>query len=393
VSRTPRILRIITRLNVGGPATHVTVADAGLRSLGWETLLAFGTVEPDEAEIDISQLDLPLVRIPSLVRSVRPAADLRAAAAIARLIRRHRPDVIHTHLSKAGLLGRSVAMLTSGAARVHTFHGTVFGNYFGEGASRAIVRAERFFGGRTQAVIALSPRQRQELLDHRIADEQAIRIVPLGLPLERFAVAQSAEARAAARRRLAIPETAFAIVAVGRIVPIKRLDRMIDAFELVAARLPEAHLYLVGDGGARAALGAHVEQAGLHGRVKFVGWSADTPDWYAAADVVALTSEREGTPLALIEAAASARPVVATDVGGVADIVIDGETGFTVPYDDTTAFADRLARLALDPVLRSKMGAAAPLRAATFSAERLVNDLDLLYRDTLRTRRGGDFAA
>jgi len=393
VSRPPRILRIITRLNVGGPATHVIVADAGLRARGWETLLAFGTVEPDEAEIDVSALDLPLVRIPSLARPVQPAADLRAAAAIARLIRRHRPDIIHTHLSKAGLIGRSVAMLTSRAARVHTFHGTVFGNYFGEGTSRAIVRAERFLGSRTQAVIALSPRQRQELLDHGIANEQAIRVVPLGLPLERFAVAQSAGARAQARRRLAIPETAFAIVAVGRMVRIKRLDRMIDAFVLAAARLPEAHLYLVGGGGERPELEAQVERAGVGGGVTFVGWSAATPDWYAAADIVALTSEREGTPLALIEAAASARPVVATDVGGVADIVTDGETGFTVAANDTTAFADRLARLALDPALRSRMGAAAPLRAATFSAERLVDDLDLLYRETLRTWRRRDFAA
>ena len=393
MSRPPRILRIITRLNVGGPATHVSVADAGLRARGWETLLAFGTVEPDEAEIDVSALDLPLVRIPSLARSVRPVADLRAAAAIARLVRRHRPDIIHTHLSKAGLLGRSVAMLTSSAARVHTFHGTVFGNYFGEGTSHAIVRAERFLGSRTQAVIALSPRQRQELLDHRIAHERAIRVVPLGLPLGRFAVAQSADARAAARRRLAIPEAAFAIVAVGRLVPIKRIDRLIDAFSIVGARVPDAHLYLVGGGAARPGLEAHVALADLGGRVTFVGWSAATPDWYAAADVVALTSEREGTPLALIEAAASARPVVATDVGGVADIVSDGETGFTVAADDVPAFADRLARLALDPALRSRMGAAAPLRAATFSAERLVDDLDLLYRETLRTWRGRDFAA
>ena len=393
MSRPPRILRIITRLNVGGPATHVSVADAGLRARGWETLLAFGTVEPDEAEIDVSALDLPLVRIPSLARSVRPVADLRAAAAIARLVRRHRPDIIHTHLSKAGLLGRSVAMLTSSAARVHTFHGTVFGNYFGEGTSHAIVRAERFLGSRTQAVIALSPRQRQELLDHRIAHERSIRVVPLGLPLGRFAVAQSADARAAARRRLAIPEAAFAIVAVGRLVPIKRIDRLIDAFSIVGARVPDAHLYLVGGGAARPGLEAHVALADLGGRVTFVGWSAATPDWYAAADVVALTSEREGTPLALIEAAASARPVVATDVGGVADIVIDGETGFTVAADDVPAFADRLARLALDPALRSRMGAAAPLRAATFSAERLVDDLDLLYRETLRTWRGRDFAA
>jgi len=386
VTRPLRILRIITRLNIGGPATHVAVADAGLRARGWDTLLAFGSVEPDEAEIDVSSLDLPLVRIPSLVRPVRPAADLRAAAAIARLIRRHRPDVIHTHLSKAGVLGRGVGLVTSRAVRVHTFHGTIFADYFGERTSGSIVRAERFLGARTHAVVALSARQRQELLDRRIAPEQAIHVVPLGLPLERFAPARSAEARVAARQRLGIPEGVFAIVAVGRMVEIKRLDRLLDAFAIVAESVGHAQLYLVGDGALRDGLQRQATGAGLQARVTFVGWSSATPDWYAAADVVALSSEREGTPLALIEGAASGRPAVATDVGGVADVVIDGETGYVVPAHDTAAFAERLITLAGDPALRERMGAAAPIRAAAFSADRLVEDLDRLYGETLRRR-------
>jgi glycosyltransferase involved in cell wall biosynthesis len=386
VTRPLRILRIITRLNIGGPATHVTVADAGLRARGWDTLLAFGSVEPDEAEIDVSSLEVPLVRIPSLVRPVRPAADLRAAAAIARLIRRHRPDVIHTHLSKAGVLGRGVAMVTSRAVRVHTFHGTIFADYFGARTSSSIIRAERFLGARTHAVVALSERQRQELLDHRIANERAIHVVPLGLPLERFEPARSAEARVAARQRLGVPERSFAIVAVGRMVEIKRLDRLVDAMAIVAGSIEHAHLYLVGDGAVRDGVQRHVTAAGLQARVTFVGWSSATPDWYAAADVVALSSEREGTPLALIEGAASGRPVVATDVGGVADVVIDGETGYVVPAHDTAAFAERLIRVAGDPALRKRMGAAAPIRAAAFSADRLVDDLDRLYRQTIRQR-------
>jgi glycosyltransferase involved in cell wall biosynthesis len=175
---------------------------------------------------------------------------------------------------------------------------------------------------------------------------------------------------------------------VGRLVEIKRLDRLIDAFAIVAARLPGAHLYLVGDGAARPVLEQRVATAGLGRRVTFGGWSTATPDGYAAADVVALTSEREGTPLALIEGAASGRPAVATDVGGVADVVTDGETGFVVAAGDTAAFAERLLRLALDPELRARMAAAAPARAAAYSAGRLVDDLDRLYRQLLQRERG-----
>lgn len=384
MTRPPRILRVITRLNVGGPATHVTVADRGLRARGWETLLAFGDVEPDEVEVDIASLDLPLARVAGLARPVRPFADIRAAIGIASLIRRHRPDVIHSHLSKAGLITRSIALATSRAVRIHTLHGTLFGGYFGERTSAAIIRAERFLGARSDAVIALSPRQRDELLENRIAPEDRIHVVPLGLPLDRFAAARTANARVVARRRLGIAPRTFAIAAIGRLVAIKRLDRLIGAFAIVVAEIPTARLYLVGGGAAREGLERQVAELGLGNHVSFAGWSEETPDWYAAADVVALTSDREGTPLALIEAAASGRPVVATDVGGVADVVAEGETGFVVAPSDTRRFADRLIRLGREPALRAEMARAAPARAEAYAAERLVDDLDRLYRQTLR---------
>jgi glycosyltransferase involved in cell wall biosynthesis len=383
----PRLLRIITRMNIGGPATHVVVANRGLAERGWETLLVFGTVEPDEAEVALPETSIPMERVPTLARPVRPIADLRTAAALARIIRRYRPDVIHTHLSKAGQIGRAVAMATSRAVRVHTFHGTLFGGYFGAAASGAIVRAERLLGHRTQAVVALSDRQRDELVEYRIAPPSRIHVVPLGLNLERFDTAHEPDARARARSALGIGADEVVVTAIGRLVPIKRLDRLIDAFAIVAANVPGARLYLVGDGSERDAIRARAAAAGLLDRMTFVGWSADTPDWYAASDVVALTSDREGTPLAVIEAAAAGRPVVATDVGGVADVVVDGSTGFIVPASDVAALADRLTRLVVDPGLRATLGRAAPAHAAQYGAPRLVSDLDRLYRDLLAERR------
>ena len=150
--------------------------------------------------------------------------------------------------------------------------------------------------------------------------------------------------------------------------------------------MPSAELWLVGDGSERRALEALTASLGLSTAVRFVGWSDSTAAWYAAADIIALTSEREGTPLALIEAAASGRPVVAMAAGGVADIVIDGATGFVVPVGDVAGFAERLATLAGDPTLRARMGAAAPAHARSFDSERLVDDLDRLYRQAIHER-------
>ena len=381
-SRRPRVLRVITRLNVGGPATHVLLADRGLRERGWETLLLFGDVGPDEAEIDLATVDLPMRRIGTMGRSIRPLADLRTAAAIAAQIRRFRPDIVHTHLSKAGLVGRTAAALTTPAATVHTFHGTVFGGYFGTQMSGAIQRIERGLGHRTTRILALSERQRLELLDFRIAPPERIRIVPLGIDLTRFADLD----REAARRRLGIPGDEALVLAIGRLVPIKRLDRLVRAFAAVHSANPRARLRLVGDGSERASLEAQVRATGLGDAIAFSGWSSAAPDWYAAADIVALTSEREGTPLALIEAAAAALPVVATDAGGVADIVEDGATGFVVPPDDDALLADRLGVLLGDAPLRARFGAAGRARSSRWSAERLVGDLERVYEEILAER-------
>jgi glycosyltransferase involved in cell wall biosynthesis len=378
----PRVLRIITRLNVGGPATHVLLADRGLRALGWETLLLHGDVEPDEAEIDLASADVPMLRIASLRRPIRPVTDARALASVVATIRRYRPHVIHTHLSKAGLVGRAAALVSSRAVRVHTFHGTIFGGYFGSTMSGGIVRAERVLGARTDRIVALSPRQRDELVEHRIASAERIEIVPLGVDLARFGAMDRGRARAS----LGIDPDVTMVVAIGRLVPIKRIDRLIEALAIVRARVPSVELWLVGDGSERDALEALTRSLGLSAAVHFVGWSASTPAWYAAADIVGLTSEREGTPLALIEAAASGRPVVAMDSGGVADIVRDGITGFVVPGGDIEAFADRLTALATDPAERDRMGTAAPDHARAFDGDRLVHDLDGLYRRALHER-------
>ena len=357
----------------------MVLANRGLDTRGWDTLLVHGTVDRGEREIDLSDVHLRRRRVPTLVRPIRPLSDVAAFASLARIIRRFRPDIVHSHLSKAGLLARSASALTTSAPTVHTFHGTVFGGYFGERSSAAIVRAEQYLGHRTSRIVALSDRQEQELVEYGITTPDRIRIVPLGLELSRFV----GGSRDQARRALGIADDVVLVVAIGRLVPIKRLDRLLRAFGAAASRCPALRLSIMGDGPERESLVAAAGGIGIDGVVSFAGWTTDTPRWYAAADIVVLTSDREGTPLALIEAAAAGRPVVAVDVGGVADVVEDGVTGFVVARDDEAAFADRLERLAGDRALRESMGAAAPTRAGRYDADRLVDDLDALYRELL----------
>lgn len=374
-----RVLRVITRLNIGGPATHVRIADEGLSKLGWETLLIHGEVERDEAEIDLDGMLSPRYRMPSLVRAIKPRSDAAALVALTKAIRQYRPHIIHTHLSKAGLLGRWAGMLVSPAPRVHTFHGTVFSGYFGRRSAAAVVHVERFLGHRTSRLIALSDGLRQELVNQRIGPPNRIQTIPLGLQLDAF----RGHDKASVRRSLGIPGASPAIVAIGRLVPIKNITRLLAAFKIVHTSVPSARLYLVGDGPERQALEAIATADAIGDAVTFVGWSMEGPRWIAAADVVALSSDSEGTPLSLIEAAAAARPVVATDVGGVRAVVRDGETGFLVEREDVAALAGHLVSLLGDRNLRDTMGAAAAAGAGRFSAERLVNDLDALYRDLL----------
>ena len=378
----PRVLRIITRLNVGGPSTHVLIADRGLRDRGWETLLVHGALEPDEVQVSLEGIDLPMRQLRTLVRPISPLNDARAAASLVRIIRAYRPHIIHTHLSKAGLLGRSAAIFSSRAARIHTFHGTVFSGYFGAPMSGTIQRAERILGARSDRILALSERQRDELLEYRIAPASRIQIVPLGLDLDRF---RGGDARAA-RAALGIEPGTVAVVAMCRLVPVKRIDRLLRAMAVAMTSVPGLRLYVVGDGAERAALERQAAALGIANRVTFAGWSADAPNWYAAADIVALTSDSEGTPLSLIEAATAGRAAVATDVGGVADVVVDGVTGIVVPREDEAALAAALVRLGADPALRARLGAAAPQRAVGYAAERLVDDLDSLYRHVLAER-------
>lgn len=375
MSAAPRVLRVITRLNIGGPARQALLLSRGLVP-EYETTLAAGTPAASEGEL----LDpaVPVTRLP-LIRPLRPATDARALAAARGLIAAQRPAVVHTHMAKAGTVARTAALTMRRRPRtVHTFHGHVLDGYFGSATQRAFIEVERRLARRTDVLVAVSPEVRDELLGMGIGEPGRFRVVPLGLDLRPFLAV--GEPTGSFRARLGLVREAPLIGAIGRLVPIKDHGTLLDAL----TRLPGVHLAVIGDGELRGELERLVLDRGLAGRVHFTGWADDLPAAVADLDAVVLTSRNEGTPVALIEASAAGRPVVATDVGGVRSVVGDGVTGWLTPAGDARAVAERVRQLLDDAEAARRMGEAGREHVRTrFDAPRLLHDVRALYDELL----------
>lgn len=367
------VVRLVTRLNIGGPARHALLLSRGLAD-EFPTLLAVG--RPPPAEGEMTDPEVALVRVP-LVRPVRPATDARALHTARRLLAEHRPRILHTHMAKAGLVGRTAALTLRERPRtVHTFHGHVLSGYFPGPVERGFVALERQLAMRTDVLVAVSEQVRDELLELRIGRPAQYRVIPVGLDLSAHLAVEGPSG--ALRSRLGVPAGVPLVGVIGRLVPIKDHPTLFEAVR----RTPGAHLAVVGDGERRRELEELARTLGTADRVHFAGWWSDVPAALADLDVVALSSRNEGTPVALVEALAAGRPVVATDVGGVRSVVRDGVSGILVPPDDPSRLAAALGTLVRDPELRSRMGAAGRADVpARFGQERLLADMRSLYRE------------
>jgi glycosyltransferase involved in cell wall biosynthesis len=375
----PRLLQVITRLNVGGPARLVVHLNRALQGRGFECRLVTGTEGPSEGRIDPGTERV--TTIPALRREISPRHDLAAATALDRLVRAWRPDIVHTHLAKAGALGRIAARRRSVPVTVHTFHGHVLDGYFPRPVARAFLAAERGLAKRTTALVAVSDAVRDELLALGIGREEQWHVIPVGLELD--GLLGTPPARTKARRGLGLPTAGKVVGIVGRLVPIKDHETFLRAAARLVREREDVAFVVAGDGEERAVLEARAREL-LGDRVVFLGWVQDLAALYAALDVVVLTSRNEGTPVSLVEAGAVGRPVVATRVGGVPDVVADGETGTLVPPGDPAATAAAIGRLLDEPALAKAMGEAARASVPSrFSADRLVDDLAALYEHLL----------
>ena len=382
-----RILRVIARLNVGGPALHVSYLTKELDQIGYETTLVAGSIGGSEGSMEYvaDELGVEPVYLPALQRDISPFQDLAAARELLKVIRRVRPDILHTHTAKAGAVGRLAARI-AGPARpkivVHTFHGHVLRGYFGTAKTEAFRRLERGLARSSDALIAVSPEVRDDLVQLGVAPREKIVVIRLGLDLDRR-LATAPGASEALRAELGVPDGRFLVGWLGRMTEIKRVDDLLRAFAGLREAGADADLLVVGDGPLRADLESLAAELGVRDRCHFTGFRSDVGAIYAACDAIALTSANEGTPVTVIEAQAAGRPVVSTNVGGVRDIVTDGVSGFIVPPGDVDAVAAKLRLLADDPELRDRFGAAGRPARDRYSVPRLVHDVDVLYRDLL----------
>jgi glycosyltransferase involved in cell wall biosynthesis len=389
-----RILRVIARLNVGGPAIQAITLSRRLEDRGWTTTLVRGTEGPQEGSMDhlAERLGVRPLLVSDLGRELSPVRDLRVALALRRIIRRERPAVLHTHTAKAGAVGRLAAVLAGRrrpALVVHTFHGHVLQGYFSPRKERLFRGIERALARTTDVLVAVSEEVRRDLLAHGIGTAQKLRVVPLGFDLAPFGLIGSdrERARAEMRQRLGLSPETLVVTLVARLVPIKRVDVFLAGAARLAAEQPHVRFVIAGDGELGHELRTSQDARALGERIIWPGFLFDMPALYAASDVVCLCSDNEGTPVSLIEALASGVAVASTRVGGVPSVVRDGETGLLVPAGDPEALARALGRLADDEGLRARLGAAGKEDVVDrFGIERLVEDVDRLYREGLASR-------
>ncbi|MEZ4885379.1 MAG: glycosyltransferase family 4 protein [Chitinophagales bacterium] len=387
----PKILRIINRLNLGGPTFNVALLSKYLKP-EFETQIVAGMKDETEAssEFILDKMGLKPRYIPNMYRSIHPTKDFAAYQDIKKIIQEYKPDIVHTHAAKSGTLGRLAAKECGVPVIVHTFHGHVFHSYFGPLKTRLYLEIERYLAKFSSKIVAISPEQKKELSeDYQVCNPNHIEVVPLGFDLSKFQENQI-DKRIDFRQKYQIADNEVAIAIVGRLVPIKNHSLFLNALkELLNKSTQKIRAFIVGDGEERTNMENLATELNIpfatpenfhKAPLTFTSWITDVDEVYAGADVVALSSLNEGTPVSLIEAQAANKPIVTTNVGGVKDVVIPNQTALLSPSKCVESFAHNLQQLVEDSTLRSQMGQDGyEYVAQKYSYQRLTDDMAQLY--------------
>jgi glycosyltransferase involved in cell wall biosynthesis len=406
-----KILRIIARLNVGGPARHVIWLTEGLKPDGYETLLVAGVVPPGEDDMSYvaTASGVQPFTLPEMSREIS-LKDALTIWKLFRLMQRQQPDIVHTHTAKAGTVGRVAGLMYSALAQkpprcrfVHTYHGHVFHSYYGKFKTRLFLAIERFLARfATDRIVVISEQQRREINEvFRVGRREQFAVIPLGIDINAYASWR--DRRPHLRAELKVKDEDLLIGIVGRLTEIKNHRLFLDAAALLKETFGSSVRFVViGDGNLRRDLEEQAKSLGLDNDVSFLGTRNDPENFYPALDIVALTSLNEGTPLTLIEAMANARPVIATSVGGVVDLIgapllpvsqHDEAIGYricrrgiSVASGDARGFARGLARLIEELELRDDLGRIGfEFVTRNYAKERLLTDIAALYRELTQT--------
>lgn len=395
----PRVLRIINRLNLGGPTFNAAYLTKYLAP-EFDTLLVSGMKDAAEesSEFIVKNLDLHPVYMPEMYRELNPFRDYKSYYKLRKIIEEFKPDIVHTHAAKAGAVGRLAAIHSGVPVVLHTFHGHVFHSYFGSVKTRMFLEIERYLAKRTTKIIALSELQRDELVnDFKVAPRDKFAIVPLGFDLNKFETNKT-EKRLSFRAKYNVAEDEIAIGIVGRLVPIKNHTLFLQALAQVKQKTNQKiRVFIIGDGEQRPAIEALAKSLNLpfnNENIKepnfltFTSWIKDIDVSNAGMDIIALTSNNEGTPVSLIEAQASGKPIVSTAVGGIENIVLPGVTALLSAREDVGAFAENLLQLVENKALRERMAQdGSDFVRQKFSYMRLCEDMKKLYEELLLQKK------
>lgn len=388
MDRKIKIVRIVNRFNLGGPTFNATFLTRYMED-EYETMLIGGV--PDEEETDslhiLREYGVEPIIIPEIRREINFKNDYQAYKKIKRIIEEFQPDIVHTHASKAGFLGRYAAIKLKVPVVLHTFHGHVFHSYFGAFKTNVFKQIERYLAKNSSGIIAISPLQKEELVDvHKITTAAKANVIPLGFDLEKF-TQNKEEKRIAIREQYGIKENEVAIAIIGRLVPIKDHDYFFNVIEKLLEQTKVAcKVFIVGDGSERDNIQAKATELNKRfpDTILLTSWVLDIASFNQGMDIICLTSKNEGTPVSIIEAQASGVPVVSTDVGGVRDIVEDGKAGFVIKRENIETYIDKLRLLVEEPELResfAEYGEESTLEQ--FSYRRLIKDMNKLYKTLL----------
>ena len=372
-----KVMQIIARMNVGGPAILVTDLMRNLDSSKFQTRLVTGYCDENEPDyLDEVAIDIEAIRIPGFGRSISIGKDLKAFLLLLREIRRFKPDIVHTHTAKAGVLGRVAAFLARPTAkRIHTFHGHLLHGYFDSRKVKMLVLLEKVLGFVTHKFVAIGNVVKADLVKARIAKNSKFEVIYPGL--QNLKLYPKLEAR----KTLGLDPEKIYLVYVGRLTQIKRPDRLIDLGRSLKADHPETHIIIVGAGELLAELTAQYENESLS--ITFLGWRNDIDMILSSSDIAVLCSDNEGIPLTLIQASQAALPIVTTNVGSVSDIVLDGVTGILTEVS-ANGLIQGVSKLLANPDLRARLGESGQMRARElFSSQAMVERHEELYSQSL----------
>ncbi len=375
-----KVLEIVTRLNIGGPAVNVIYITALLDKNNFDVCLVSGKESEFEGNMFYlcEQMNVKPLLVPQLQRELNLKNDLTALLKLIKIILKFKPDIIHTHTAKAGALGRLAGILCFKKNIIHTFHGHIFDGYFSPLKTKIFHCIEIFLSRFTKRIISVSETQRKIFKELKLGDFTKIICVPLGLQLDEFKNAVSL--RLDMRNKFGFKENTIVISIIARIVQIKNHSLLIDAVNLLSEKFTDFKIVIVGDGDMRDEIVNKIQSLKLEKYFLFAGFTKELAGYYGMSDIVVLTSNNEGLPTVIIEAQAAGIPVISTNVGGVRDLIIENETGILAPAQNKEILAEKIFTLCSDSGLRKKLGIAGQKHALkNFSVQRLIYNFEKLY--------------